>query len=84
MRFNPQYLFLALFAFFLSLGSSCKIIFPSLMFQTTKKDITPDSLMQSNPNAFLIKPGDILDFQIYSNKGFRLVDFGLEAQNQQM
>ncbi len=84
MRFNPQYLFFAFFAFFLSLGSSCKVIFPSLMFQTTKKDITPDSLMQSNPDAFLIKPGDILDFQIYSNKGFRLVDFGLEAQNQQM
>ena len=84
MRLNPQYIFLAFFAFLLSLGPSCKVIFPSLMFQTTKKDITPDSLMQSNPNAFLIKPGDILDFKIFSNKGFRIVDFGLENQNQQM
>ena len=84
MRFNGQFLFLALFVSFFTLLSSCKVIFPSLMFQTKKKDITPDSLMQSNPDAFLIKPGDILDFQIFSNKGFRLVDFGLENQNQQM
>jgi len=52
------------------------------MFKTTKKDLTPDSLIIDTADAFLIKPGDILDFQIFSNKGFRLVDFGLEQQNQ--
>ena len=60
--------------------SSCKVFYPNLMFKTTKKDLTPDSLMIDTSDAFLIKPGDVLDFQIFSNKGFRLVDFGLEQQ----
>ena len=63
--------------------SSCKVFYPNLMFKTSKKDLTPDSLITDTADAFLIKPGDILDFQIFSNKGFRLVDFGLEQQGSQ-
>ena len=40
--------------------------------------------MQSNSDAFLIKPGDIFGFSDFSNKGFVLVDSGSENQNQQM
>jgi Periplasmic protein involved in polysaccharide export len=55
------------------------------MFQAKKSDITPDSLIVKGADAFLIKPGDILEFNIFSNKGFRLVDFGVEGRvNQQM
>ncbi|HIF14590.1 MAG TPA: hypothetical protein EYQ86_04420 [Bacteroidetes bacterium] len=75
------------YSFFISLlmygFSSCKVFYPNLMFKTSKKDLTPDSLITDTADAFLIKPGDILDFQIFSNKGFRLVDFGLEQQGGQ-
>lgn len=74
------------FLFLFILGTqSCKVLYPSLMFQANKSDITPDSLIVKTPDAFLIKPGDILEFNIFSNKGFRLVDFGAEGRvTQQM
>lgn len=69
-------------------GSSCKILYPNMMFRTTKDQITEftDTITQKMRDPYVINQGDRLEFQIYSNRGMRLVDFGFggapTSQNQ--
>ncbi|MBL0049950.1 MAG: polysaccharide biosynthesis/export family protein [Bacteroidetes bacterium] len=53
--------------------SSCRTLRPNIMMKTPKEykfDIPKDS---SNPD-YKIQPNDILDFRIFSNEGFKLID----------
>ncbi len=67
------------FFIILILFSSCtKLFFPNLMFQTQEDQISIDSLENAPSTAdYILRKGDKISFQVYSNKGFRLVDQGV-------
>ncbi len=51
---------------------SCKVLYPSLMFQ--QKDYQYFELAQKQIEQYIIQPGDELTIKIYSRDGFKLVD----------
>lgn len=54
--------------------SSCKIFYPDRLFQTDKDFplVNPDSLQV--PKEYVIRPGDQLAVEVFSNNGYELVD----------
>ena len=53
--------------------SSCKVLRPNIMMKTPKDfkfDIPKDSVSPE----YKIQPNDIIDFRIFSNEGFKLID----------
>ncbi len=55
--------------------SACRALYPSMMLETNSKyQFTPlaDSTMNQE---YKLSPNDLINFRLYSNDGFRLVDF---------
>lgn len=67
------------FVIILILFSSCtKLFFPNLMFQTEEDQISIDSIENAPSTAdYILRKGDKISFQVFSNEGFRLVDQGV-------
>ncbi|MFH1005026.1 MAG: polysaccharide biosynthesis/export family protein [Bacteroidota bacterium] len=53
--------------------SGCKLLNPSVMLKT-EKDFQYASFPPSPPIEYRISPNDILNFSIFSNDGFKLID----------
>ncbi len=53
--------------------SSCRVFNPSIMLKTDR-DYSFDAAVDSIPRDHIIKPGDILTFQLFSNQGFKIID----------
>src|ERR1051326_2394927 len=61
--------------------SSCHLLRPSLMLKT-KRNYKYDSLPQTPETAYRISSNDVLEFRMYSNDGFKLVDMtNIEGTN---
>lgn len=71
----------AVVIFTLLLGfSSCKrMFFPNIMFETDPSELSVDSLINgSSDQDYLLHVGDKISFKVFSNKGFKLLDQGVE------
>ncbi len=53
--------------------SSCRVFNPSVMLKTDR-DYPFDEAVDSIPRDHIIKPGDIITFQLFSNQGFKIID----------
>lgn len=58
--------------------SSCKVLFPNMMFR--QKDYQFFELAQKRVDEYVIEPGDQFTLQLYARDGFRLID--IVEQNQ--
>lgn len=76
---------LLIVAAMLFLGNSCRVLYPNMMFRTTKKQLAEynDTITQAMRDPYVINEGDRLEFQIFSNRGMKLVDFGFSDQRMQ-
>ena len=53
--------------------SSCKVLNPNVMFETPK-DFDFVDLSEKQPGDYKIKQGDRLEINVFTNKGYKLVD----------
>ncbi|MES2838110.1 MAG: polysaccharide biosynthesis/export family protein [Bacteroidota bacterium] len=67
-----------LYISFALLLSSCGIINPSMMLKT-KRSFVYDTYGDTIERQYKISPNDVIEFRMYSNDGFRLID--LTSQN---
>lgn len=56
--------------------SSCRIFNPSVMLRTKRNHVYAMPT-DSVPSEYIIQPGDLLSFRLFSNEGFRIVDIGM-------
>ncbi len=61
--------------------SGCKVLNPSVMFETEKKYEYSD--FEEEKNEYVIRPFDKLDVRIYTNDGIQLIDMESSSQVQQ-
>jgi polysaccharide export outer membrane protein len=71
---------LSYFLLFVVLLSGCNNLRPSLMMRTPK-DYVFDSLPKVPDSTYRISNNDILEFRMYSNDGFKLIDMTMENSN---
>lgn len=71
----------ALFVLLAMLLSSCRIFDPSVMLRT-KRDYPYAQATDTLPSEYIIQSGDLLNFRLYSNEGFRIIDINTSATNQ--
>lgn len=69
---------ISLYISFALLLSSCGIINPSMMLKT-KRSFVYDTYSDTIERQYRISPNDVIEFRMYSNDGFRLID--LTSQN---
>ena len=53
--------------------SSCRVFNPSVMLKTGR-DYPFDEALDSVARDHILKPGDIITFQLFSNQGFKIID----------
>ncbi len=71
MKIQPKTLIALLL--FAGLMSSCRLFDPSVMLKT-KRDYPYALASDTIPDDYIIQPGDILMFRLFSNQGFKIID----------
>jgi polysaccharide export outer membrane protein len=67
---------------FAILLSSCGLINPSMMLKT-KRSFVYDTYTDTIDRQYRISPNDVIEFRMYSNDGFRLVDLTSQSTGNQ-
>lgn len=53
--------------------SSCKLLNPTVMFRT-KANYPYATGVDTLPEVYMLQPGDILNFRLFANQGFKIID----------
>jgi len=64
---------LIILAVFASFISSCKLFDPSVMLKTGR-DYPYQVATDTMPEDYIMQPGDIINFRLFSNQGFKIID----------
>lgn len=64
---------------------SCRTLTSSFMYKTDKNFVYDELMDSAKEKEYVITYNDILDFRIYSNEGFKLIDMATSGgQNQSL
>ncbi len=77
-------IYILLFIIVLSSISSCKLFYPNTMFKTERKASTSTSPADTVKKAYVINSGALLEINVFSNKGYKLIDVGAETASQDL
>lgn len=69
-KYLPLVVFLAMVA---GMFSSCRLLNPSVMLRT-KANYPYQTATDTVPQVYVIQPGDIVNFRLFSNQGFKIID----------
>ncbi|MEZ4722613.1 MAG: polysaccharide biosynthesis/export family protein [Flavobacteriales bacterium] len=70
---NPKLKVLLVFITLASIFSSCRVFNPSVMLRT-KKSYPYAQGVDTVPAEYIIQPGDLINFRLFSKEGFKIID----------